>query len=74
MPRNIFRALAEVLPDPPLQVATVQVVAEGRVTLELPGGGVLIARGVATEGQSVFVRDGLIESEAPALPIVMLEV
>ena len=39
-------------------------------TITLPGGGVLQARGQATVGQRVFVRDGVIEGEAPALTYV----
>jgi len=36
-------------------------------TITLPGGGKLQARGEATQGQRVFVRDGAIEGPAPEL-------
>jgi hypothetical protein len=39
-------------------------------TVQLPGGGVLQARGDAAVGDRVFVRDGLIEGPAPALTYV----
>jgi len=42
--------------------------------VELPGGGRLQARGQATVGQRVFVRDGVIEGAAPDLPVVLFEV
>ena len=48
---------------------------EGAVaTIELPGGGVLRARGDALVGQRVFVRDGLIEGPAPELEWIEGEV
>ena len=43
-------------------------------TVQLPGGGVLQARGTASIGQRVFVRDGVIEGEAPAITPVDIEV
>ena len=46
------------------------VVSGGVATITLPGGGVLQARGEATAGQRVFVRDGVIEGEAPTLTYV----
>ena len=72
--RNIFKEFAEIFPDPPLQVATVTAISDGVATVTLPGGGVLRARGEATVGQRVFVRDGLIEGEAPSLPFVAIEI
>ena len=46
----------------------------GVVTVELPGGGRVRARGHAAIGQSVFVRDGVVEAVAPNLPIELIEV
>ncbi|ABM37549.1 hypothetical protein [Polaromonas naphthalenivorans] len=71
---NIFRAFLELLPARPLQVGTVLSVADGIARVELPGGGILQARGQATSGQRVFVRDGLVEGAAPDLPVVMIEI
>lgn len=72
--RNPFRAFLDLIPADPLQVGTVQSVADGLATIELPGGGTLKARGEATSGQNVFVRGGAIEGAAPALPIEIIEV
>lgn len=71
---NIYRQFLDLLPPRPLQVATVLAVIDGACTVQLPGGGVFQARGTATVGQQVFVRDGLIEGVAPDLPVVTAEV
>lgn len=72
--RNVYRDFIDLLPPRPLQVGTVQAVATGVATIALPGGGIIQARGQATVGQRVFVRDGLIEGTAPDLPIVVIAV
>jgi hypothetical protein len=74
MSRNPYRVFKEIFPDAPLQVGQVTAVGGGAATVTLPGGGVLQARGAATVGQRVFVRDGVIEGAAPDLPIVLIEV
>ena len=71
---NLFKAFTDLLPARPLQVGTVLSVSGGIATVELPGGGILQARGAATAGQRVFVRDGLIEGLAPDLPVEVIEV
>ena len=70
MLRNPFRAFLDLLPARPLQVGTVASVNGDVITVTLPGGGVLQARGQATVAQRVFVRDGVVEGEAPALTYV----
>jgi hypothetical protein len=72
--RNPFRQFLDLIPAEPLQVGTVQAVVDGLATVQLPGGGTLKARGDATVGQTVFVRGGAIEGEAPELPIELIEV
>lgn len=72
--RNPYRQLLEILPQRPLQVGDVVHVGAGESVIELPGGGRLTARGAATVGQRVFVRDGAIEGLAPTLPIEVIEV
>ena len=49
-------------------------VALGVVTVQLPGGGRLNARGQAEIGQNVFVRDGLVEAIAPSLPLEVIDI
>jgi hypothetical protein len=71
---NVYRTLLNLLPQRPLLVADV-VALDGPIRiLRLPGGGTLRARGDAAAGERVFVRDGVIEGTAPALPIVNLAV
>ena len=72
--RNLFQQFADIFPDPPLQVGTVTATDGAVATVTLPGGGVLRARGDAPEGQRVFVRNGVIEGDAPNLAFVSVEV
>lgn len=72
--RNPYRQLLGLLPQRPLQVGTVEHVSAGGHVVELPGGGRITARGEATVGQRVFVRDGAIEGVAPYLPVEIIEV
>lgn len=74
MLRNPYRELLDLLPSQRLDVGEVTDVAGQLVAVELADGGVLQARGVATVGQRVFVRDGVIEGLAPALTYVASEV
>lgn len=72
---NLFRQLKALLPEPALQVATVASVnADGTVTVTFPGGSQQRVRGTGTVSGKVFVRNGLVEGDAPNLPSVTLEV
>ena len=70
MLRNPYRVFMDLLPARPLQVGTVAAVDGDVATITMPGGGTLQARGQATVGPRVFVRDGVIEGEAPTLTYV----
>ena len=72
--RNPYRQLLDVLPQRPLHVGDVLQIATSVAIVELPGGGRLTARGDATVGPRVFVRDGVIEGAAPSLTIEIIEV
>jgi hypothetical protein len=74
MSKNLFRQFLDLIPDPALQVGTVASITSGIVSITMPGGGVLKARGEATVGQTVFVRGGVIEGPAPTLPVELIEV
>jgi len=71
---NLFRQFLDLIPDPALQVGEVLFITSGIATIELPGGGRITARGEATVGQKVFVRNGLIEGQAPNLTVSLIEV
>lgn len=74
MSLNPFRRLLALLPSPPLLVGDVTDVTDGVVTIELPGGGLMQARGDVLVGDRVFFRDGVVEGPAPSLPVELIEV
>lgn len=77
MSNNLYRALRELLPEAPLQVATVAAVhtSEGSSTVTWPGGSQQRVRGTSVaEGGLAFVRSGVIEGAAPALTVETIEV
>lgn len=69
---NLYRKFRELIPDAPLLVGAV--VSADPVRVQLPDGTWIVARGDATVGQKVFVRDGVIEGTAPTLPVELIEV
>ena len=69
---NLYQQFKAVFPDAPLFVGTVQSVSGGVATVLLPDGGILRARGAAAIGAQVWVRDGVLEGEAPALPVAVV--
>jgi hypothetical protein len=71
---NLYQQFRSLLPDPPLQVGTVLTTNGGVATVQMPGGGLLKARGTALLGQKVFVRDGVIEAIAPNLTLEIIEI
>ena len=71
---NPYARFLALLPPKPLMVGTVSGVNGSVATVTLEGGGQLQARGQVTVGDRVFVRDGLIEGEAPNLTYISAEV
>ncbi len=72
--RNPFKQLIDLLPQYPLQIGTVTAAADGIVTLVLPDGGVMTARGDAGVGDKVFFRNGVVEGTAPDLSVEVIDV
>lgn len=72
--RNLYSEFRALIPEAPLQMGTVTQVTGGVVTVQLPGGGLLKARGSAGVGQKVFVRDAVIEAIAPNLTLELIEI
>ena len=72
--RNLYSEFRALIPEAPLQVGTVTQVTGGVVTVQLPGSGLLKARGSAGVGQKVFVRDAVIEAIAPNLTLELIEI
>lgn len=71
---NLYQQFRALLPHAPLQVGTVATALNGVVTVQLPGGRRLNARGQAEVGQNVFVRDGVIEGLAPNLALEVIDI
>ncbi len=71
---NVYEQFLQLLPDAPLQVGTVIEVGSGVISVQLPGGGLTRARGSASVGQKVFVRDGVLEAVAPNLALEIIEI
>lgn len=71
---NLYEQFRQLLPDAPLQVGTVIDSGSGVITVQLPGGGLTKARGVATVSQRVFIRNSQLESIAPTLTLEMIDI
>lgn len=71
---NLWKRLRNLLPEPPLLAGEVVAAGTYSVTVELPDGSRITARGSASVGQYVFVRDGRVEGIAPALTVVDIEI
>lgn len=71
---NLLKEFQSLLPGSPLLVGDVLSVTANIATIELPDGAQITARGSATVGQRVFVRDGMVEGPAPSLTYVDLDV
>lgn len=71
---NIYTRLRGIFPKARLLVGTVTAVDGDQVTVELPDGSTIGARGSAGIGARVYVRDGVIEGGAPALDVVEIEI
>lgn len=73
---NLYEQFRQLIPNPPLQAGIVieTVSGSGMVTVHLPGGGRIKARGTAAIGQNVFVRDDTVEGLAPTLTLELIEI
>lgn len=71
---NPYRELQDIVSGPPLLIGDVIDITDNIATIEEPGGGISTARGTASIGDRVFFRGGVIEGQAPALPIENIDV
>lgn len=74
MTTNLWRRLKDLLPGDPLLIGDVVAVDTYSASVMLPDGSLVTVRGDAQIGQKVFIRAGVIEGMAPALPIEVIEV
>ena len=71
---NLYEQFRQLIPETPLQAGMVVGVGSGVITVALPGGGLIRARGSAAVGQKVFVSDDAIEGVAPSLMLEIIEI
>jgi hypothetical protein len=72
---NVWAMWRRLLPEAPVLLGEILAIHEGGTrTVELLGGGRLRVRGEGAVGAAVWVRSGIIESEAPDLPSYDIEV
>jgi hypothetical protein len=74
--RNLYQEFQRLIPQPALQVGTVESVSGNLANIRLPGGETLIARGADSNllNQKVFVKNNVIEGLAPNLPTEIIEI
>lgn len=74
MSANAYVRLARMLSGGPVKIGTVTAFSSGVAMIEYPGGAKETARGDTSVGQKVFVKDGVIQGEAPSLPVYEVEI
>lgn len=71
---NLLSEFKSLLPDSPLLVGEVLSIANNILTIALPDASQITAKGVASVGQRVFVRGGMVEGQAPTLSYVEVDI
>ena len=72
---NFWRKFKNIFPDSPTIFGKVTAIAAGRSTVQTPAGGILTALGDSVPvGQNAYVKDGVIQGQAPQLPHYDIEV
>jgi len=77
MSTTLYTRLMELLPSQPVLTATVSTMyGDGTALVTLPGGAQLRVRNPlgAGPGDAVYVQDGAVIGQAPALPVVAIEI
>ena len=72
MSDNLFSQFRRLVAGPPRLYGEVVATAGDLATIQLPDGSLVQALGTASIGQRVFLRAGVVEASAPALPVVTL--
>ena len=71
---NLLQQFKSLLPASPLLVGDVASISNNILTIDLPDGSEIAAKGTATVGQRVFVRGGMVEGLAPTLGYVEVDI
>lgn len=74
--RNLYQEFQKLIPQPAVQVGTVESVTGNIANVRLPGGDTLVVRGADSSliNQKVFVKNNVIEGLAPNLPTEIIEI
>lgn len=71
---NLYKLFKSIVPDAPLLVGKAISIEGNQVFIQLPGGAMVSVRGDAEIGKNYFIRDGVIEGEAPDLTPITIDV
>lgn len=71
---NLFSVFKELIPSDPLLVGTVSESFGDTHRVTMLGGGAMMVRGKANQGDTVFIKGDLIQGAAPSLPMVSVEI
>ena len=71
---NLFSVFKDLIPSDPLLVGTVSESFGDTHRVTMLGGGTMMVRGKANQGDTVFIKGDLIQGSAPSLPTVSVEI
>lgn len=71
---NLYKLFKSIVPDAPLLVGRAVGKDSIQVFIQLPGGAMVSVRGDAQIGKNYFIRDDVIEGEAPDLTAITIDV
>ena len=67
---NVWAQFKALIEPAPLLIGTVAAIrTDGLIAITLPDGSTITARGTGTVGGKVYVQDGVIQGDAPTLPV-----
>lgn len=67
---NVWARFQALLNPAPLLIGTVAAIrSDNLVSITLPDGSTITARGTGTVGAAVYVQDGVIQGDAPTMPV-----
>jgi hypothetical protein len=74
MATNLYKQFKDIFPDAPLLIGTVTLIDGKHRIVTLPDGNTVRAIGEFDLNKSVFVKESIIQGEAPVLPVYTINV
>ncbi len=71
---NLYSVFKKLIPQEVLVIAEVVESGDGVCKVQLPGGQLMSAKGVANVGDKVFIQGTTIQSVAPNLPLIEVDI